>query len=44
MPVTLVLIPVPVVVIPPGDLVKVQVPEAGRPLKTTLPAARAQVG
>ena len=36
--------PVPVVVVPLGVLVKVHVPEAGKPLKTTLPVAIAQVG
>ena len=36
--------PVPVVVVPPGFLVKVQVPEAGKPLNTTLPVATVQVG
>ena len=36
--------PVPVVVVPPGVLVKVHVPEAGKPLNTTLPVAIAQVG
>ena len=36
--------PVPVVVVPPGDLVKVQVPDAGKPFNITLPVARAQVG
>ena len=39
-----VLVPVPAVVVPPGDLVKVQVPEAGKPFKTTLPVATVQVG
>ena len=39
MPVTLVLVPVPAVVVPPGDLVKVQVPVAGKPFKTTLPVS-----
>ena len=38
------LVPVPVVVVPPGDLVKVHVPVAGNPLRTTLPVAKAQVG
>ena len=38
------LVPVPVVVVPPGVLVKVHVPKAGIPLKTTLPVAIAQVG
>jgi hypothetical protein len=44
MPATFVLVPVPEVVIPPGDLVKVQFPEAGKPLNNTLPVASAQVG
>ena len=35
--------PVPVVV-PPGDLVRVHVPVAGNPLRTTVPVARALVG
>ena len=39
-----VLVPEPVVVVPPGDLVRVHVPEAGNPFNTTLPLARAQVG
>jgi hypothetical protein len=39
-----VLVPVPVVVDPPGDLVNVHEPEAGKPLNTTLPFATAQVG
>ena len=39
-----VVVPVPVVVVPPGVLVKVQVPEAGKPFKTTLPVATVQVG
>ena len=39
-----VLVPVPLVVVPPGFLVKVQVPEAGKPLNTTLPVATVQVG
>ena len=38
------LVPVPVIVVPPGLLVKVHVPVAGNPFKTTLPVARAQVG
>ena len=38
------LVPVPVVVIAPGDRVRVQVPAAGRPFRTTLPVATAQVG
>ena len=38
------LAPVPVVVIAPGVLVKVQFPVAGNPLSTTLPVATVQVG
>jgi hypothetical protein len=37
-------VPVPVEVLPPGVLVIVQVPVAGRPLKATLPVATAHVG
>ena len=36
--------PVPVVVVPPGVLVRVQLPVAGSPLNTTLPVASEQVG
>jgi hypothetical protein len=36
---TVVLMPVPVVVIPPGFLVKVHVPDDGNPLSATLPVA-----
>ena len=43
-PLIVVLVPVPVVVVPAGDLVKVQVPDAGKPFNTTLPVAIAQVG
>ena len=43
-PVTVVLVPVPEVVIPPGFLVNVQVPVAGRPLKTTLPVGAVHAG
>ena len=39
-----VLVPVPVLVIPPGDLVKVHVPDDGNPLNTTLPVAILHVG
>ena len=39
-----VLTPVPNVVVPPGVLVNVQVPVAGKPFKVTLPVANAQVG
>ena len=38
------LIPVPVLVVPPGDLVNVHVPVAGNPFKITPPVASAQVG
>ena len=37
-------VPVPVVFVPPGLRVSVQVPVAGRPLSTTLPVATVQVG
>ena len=40
----LVLLPVPVVVAPPGYLVRVQLPEDGSPLNTTLPVATLHVG
>jgi hypothetical protein len=40
----LVLVPVPVVVVPPGVRVKVQLPVAGKPFKITLPVATEQVG
>ena len=43
-PVTVVDVPVPVLVVPPGDLVMVHVPEEGSPLRTTLPVATEQVG
>ena len=36
--------PVPVDSVPPGVLVSIQVPVAGKPLITTLPVASAQVG
>jgi hypothetical protein len=39
-----VLVPVPEVVVPPGVLVNVQVPVAGKPLNTTLPVDKAHVG
>ena len=38
------LVPVPVEVVPPGERVRVHVPLAGNPLKTTLPVAKVQVG
>ena len=37
-------VPVPVMVEPPGVAVTVQVPDAGSPLKATLPVAVVQVG
>ena len=37
-------VPVPVMVEPPGVAVTVQVPEAGSPLNATLPVAVEQVG
>ncbi len=37
-------VPVPVEVAPPGLLVKVHVPEAGSPLKSTLPVDTPHVG
>ena len=40
----MVLVPDPVVVIAPGDLVRVHVPEAGSPLRATLPVATVHVG
>jgi hypothetical protein len=39
-----VLVPVPVVATAPGLRVNVQVPEAGKLLKTTLPVAKVHVG
>jgi hypothetical protein len=44
MSVTVMLTPVPLVVVPPGVLVNIQVPEEGNPLKTALPVATVQVG
>ena len=38
------MVPVPILVIPPGDFVKVQVPDDGNPFNTTLPVATLQVG
>ena len=37
-------VPVPVVITPPGLRVKVHVPVAGKPLKSTLPVATVHVG
>jgi len=42
--VIVVLVPVPVVVVPPGVLVNVHVPVEGKPFRTTLPVATVQVG
>ena len=39
-----VLVPVPLVVAPPGLRVRVQLPEEGSPLSTTLPVATLHVG
>ena len=41
-PVTVVLVPEPVEVVPPGDLVKVH--GSGNPVNSTLPVATVQVG
>jgi hypothetical protein len=43
-PVTVVEVPDPLVVVPPGDLVTVHDPEEGSPFSTTLPVGTAQVG
>ena len=43
-PETVVFVPVPVVVIPPGDMVNLQIPVAGRLLNSTLPAGTWHVG
>ena len=40
----MVLVPVPVVVVPPGVLVKVQLPVAGKLFNITLPVETEQVG
>jgi hypothetical protein len=39
-----VVVPDPVVVVPPGVLVKVQLPAAGKPVNITLPVETLQVG
>ena len=39
-----VVVPVPVIVTPPGVLVNVQVPDDGNPLNTTLPVATPHAG
>ena len=41
---SVVLLPVPVVITPPGVRVNVQVPDNGKLLNTTLPVATAHVG
>ena len=38
------LVPVPEEITPPGERVNVQVPVAGKPLKTTLPVGTTHVG
>lgn len=43
-PDTVVVVPLPVVVVPEGDLVNIHVPVEGRPLITTLPVAVVQEG
>jgi hypothetical protein len=43
-PVTVYVVPVFILVVPPGLRVRVQVPEAGNPLKATLPVGVVQVG
>ena len=41
---TVVPVPLPLVVPPPGFMVRVQLPVAGSPVSTTLPVATLQVG
>ena len=43
-PEIVVLTPVPVAVAPPGLVVKIHVPDAGKPFKVTLPVDTEQVG
>ena len=43
-PLNVPVVPVPVIVDPPGDAVTVHVPDDGKLLKATLPVATAQVG
>ena len=43
-PLNVPVVPVPVIVEPPGVAVTVQVPDDGSPLKATLPVAVVQVG
>jgi hypothetical protein len=42
-PERVVLVPDPVLVVPPGDIVIVQIPDEGNPFNTILPVAAAQV-
>jgi len=41
---TVIVVPVPCVVLPPGYCLRIQFPKEGNPLSTTLPVASAQVG
>lgn len=41
---TMVLVPVPMVVTPPGERVRVQVPVDGSPLRATVPVDEVHVG
>ena len=43
-PLNVPVVPVPVMIEPPGVAVTVQVPDAGSPLRSTLPVAVVQVG
>lgn len=43
-PETVKVVPLPVLVVPPGDRVIVQLPVEGKPVKLTLPVATVQVG
>ena len=43
-PVTVYVSPLPFVVLPPGFLVSIQLPEEGRPLRSMLPVASEHVG
>lgn len=43
-PVSVLVVPIPVVVNPPGIRVRVHIPVEGNPLNPTLPVATAQVG
>lgn len=44
MPVTVAVVPVPVLISPSGSLVRVHMPVEGNPLNPTLPVDTAQVG